>query len=389
LGSVIAMVKRSEWPSSINKKRLYDALKINEQDLILLAAPPNITYLTGIREPSGVLLSSPACGDIIITSILDYHRILDQAPRDVEVEAVGRGGEEALAVTGIAKLHRKSLAEVVVDKVNECGIRRVYIDFSWLKYDTARMLREKLQGSSEVADASDSISSLRAVKTDFEITQIVEAAELGQYALKKAIENLEVGVSESAIAGIIYQAILERGGWGPSFPPIVAYDDDTAYPHHTPNQRVLGPNSIVLMDLGAVHEGYCSDLTRTLAYGEPASATKFKQVLEAVIEAQEAAIDSLGPGVPASEPDRIARTILAKHGLEKFFTHGLGHGVGLEIHEKPYLRPGSREILEPGMIVTVEPGVYIPGFFGVRVEDMVLITKKGARLITRISKYLP
>ena len=377
----------ASWPFQELKRRLYNTLGLEAEDALLLVAQPNITYLTGMRDPSGALVSTSSCGDVIITSVLDYHRILRQAPRDVDVEAVGRSGEESLRATIVPKIYRKSLIERVGDYLHECGVKRVFYDRAWLQAALADSIEHKLSKNIELVDASEKIAKTRSVKTDFEVELILKAISVAESALKKAINELDAEASEASIAGTILSTMLELGAWGPSFPPIVAFHDHTAYPHHAPTPRLLGPQGAVLIDLGAIYGGLMSDMTRTLWHGggEP---RRFREALEAVVEAHDTAIDVVAPGVTAGEVDRAARAVLEKYGLDGFFIHGLGHGVGVEIHERPYLRPGSSELLEPGMVVTIEPGVYVPGLYGIRVEDMVLVTKKGARMLTRFSPLI-
>jgi len=375
------------WPYTVFRKRLVGALSLREDGGLLLAGGPNITYVTGAREPSGALLISERCGDILVTSILDYHRMLTQAPRDVNIYAIGRPGEEGIKPQGIPTLRGPTLGDALASLASECGLSKIHVDFAWLQEPVARALRDKLSKSSEVLDVSSEISRVRSTKDPFELDLIEKAIDLAERALSKVLVELDPDVSEAKAAGSIYGYILEHGGWGPSFPPIVAFHENTAYPHHTPSHRRLGAGGPVLIDLGAITSGYMSDMTRTTFIGSRAPK-RFRDIIESVIEAQEEAIDSIAPGVSGGDVDKTARSVLERRGLAPFFIHGLGHGVGVEIHEKPYLRPGSKEVLEPGMVVTVEPGVYIPGLYGVRVEDMVLVTKTGRRVLTRFSKLL-
>ena len=292
-----------------------------------------------------------------------------------------------MRTTIVPRIYRKSLIERVDDHLHECGVKRVFYDRAWLQATLADSITRKLSKSAELIDASDKIAKVRSIKTDFEVELILKAISIAEAALKKAVNEIDAESSEASIAGSILNTMLELGAWGPSFPPIVAFHDHTAYPHHTPTLRLLGPQGAVLIDLGAVYGGLMSDMTRTLWYGG-SGPQRFRESLEAVVEAHNTAIDAVAPGVTAGEVDKAARAVLEKYGLDGFFIHGLGHGVGVEIHERPYLRPGNSEPLEPGMVVTIEPGIYIPGLYGIRVEDMVLVTKKGARILTRFSPLL-
>jgi len=375
-----------EWPLKSRVRRLLEGLEARESDALILSGTPNITYATGLREPTGVLVVSDRCGPEIVTSTLDYHRILHESPRDLEVTAVGGLQGESIETDIIPKLRKMSMSDYLRELVSSCNVRRVYIDRAWTPPSMSRVF-ESLKNTVEIEDASDKISSIRSIKDDFELNMIQEAVDIAEKALSKLLAKLDASLTEVDGAAFIIKEILTSRGWGTSFNPIVAFHENTAYPHHTPTLRELGVEGPVLIDLGAVYRGYCSDMTRTTWHG-PRIPGKFREIAESVLESQEEAIDVAAPGVEAQNLDNASRAVLRKKGLERYFIHGLGHGVGVEVHEKPALRPGSKETLEPGMVVTVEPGVYIPGLYGVRVEDMILITKRGARLLTRFSRHL-
>ncbi len=375
------------WPYLSRRRRVLEALSASEESLIVLLSPPNMTYLAGIRDPTGSLVISDSCGDTIVTSILDYHRMSVQAPREVDIVAIGREGEESIDTDIIPRLYRGTLAKYLREEIERCGIKEVYADLK----AAPGYLRESLEALEKegikISDASDTLAGIRSIKDDYELELISKAIEISESAFSSLVSSLDSGLTEALGAAIIYREIMFRGAWSYAFPTIVAFHENTAYPHHAPTLRELGPEGPVLVDWGSVYRGYCSDMTRTFWHGT-ATPARFKDIVEAVIEAQNAALDVAGPGVEASQVDRAARTILEKRGYGRYFIHGLGHGVGIEVHERPYLRPGSKEVLEPGMVVTVEPGVYIPGLYGVRIEDMILITRRGARLLTNLSRVI-
>lgn len=368
--------------------RLVEAAGREGLDGLLLLYGPNLTYATGLRGVSGVLAAGPGCEPVIAVGLLDYDRVQAHAPHWLEVKAFYRGGEESIEV-GLPRgsLVKGGLADAAKSLASECGFKRVGVDLGQLAYSVAGGVREKLSAAGiEVVDASRVVAGVRRVKEDWEVELIERAARLAEEALRRVLDSLGPEASEAGLAGLVHAKIMELGGWGEAFPTIVAFHEDTAYPHHTPTTRPLGESGPVLVDLGAVVEGYHSDMTRSLWYGDGGS--RYKELVEAVAEAQAEALDTIAPGVAAWEPDRAARRVLEKRGLARYFIHGLGHGVGVEIHEEPYLRPASKEELEPGNVVTVEPGVYIPGVHGVRIEDLVLVTRKGRRLLTRFSRIL-
>lgn len=362
-----------------NRRKLKELLQENDADALVLTSASNITYATGIRDPTGMLVLSEKCGDSIITPLLDYYRIHSMTPGDIEVYAFYRGGEEGVeADIPPKKLIKGSPVEALSKTLDQCN-GKILADLGYANYGLGRTLVEKLG----VEDATQRISRVRMVKSDSEVQLIQEAARLAEEALRRAVDALGEGVSEAEIASIIYSTIVNNGGWGLAFPTIVAFYSNTAYPHHTPGMDGLSVEGPVLIDWGAIYSGYRSDTTRTLWWGSNPSK-QFKTHLESVEEAVEAALDVLAPGVVAGDVDNAARTVLRKRGLAKYFIHGLGHGVGVDIHEEPYLRPASTTVLEPGMIVTIEPGVYLPGLYGIRIEDLVLITKTGFKHLVRL-----
>ncbi len=351
-------------------------------DALILAGKPNIIYATGIREPSGVMIVSDKCGDYLITPLLDYHRMLLDAPREVEVLAAYRKGEEDIKPPlPESEVIDASPTEAALKILDKCGDVKIGSDMEWQPYNQARVLAER-----GVVDVSGRIRKLRSIKDEWEIEAIVRAVGVAEEALRTAINSIREGVSEAEVASLINSTIASNGGWREAFPSIVAFYQNTAYPHHTPRLVRLGKPGPILVDLGAVVDGYHSDMTRSFWWGP--GGVEYRGVVEAVLEAQAAAIDRIAPGVEAWEPDKDARRALERHGLARYFIHGLGHGVGVEIHEEPYMRPGMKTLLEPGMIVTVEPGVYINGLYGVRIEDLALVTSKGRRILTSFSRII-
>ncbi len=351
-------------------------------DALILAGKPNLVYATGIREPSGLLIISDKCGDHLITPLLDYNRIAVDAPKDVSVVAAYRRGEEDIKPPiPDSEVINASPTEAAFKILGPCGNIKIGSDLEWQTYTQARIMDEK-----GVTDVSGRIRKLRAVKDEWEIEAIIKAVRVAEEALRKAISGIQEGVSEAEMAALIHEVIVSSGGWGEAFPTIVGFYQNTAYPHHTPHTVRLSKPAPILIDLGAIVDGYNSDMTRSLWWGS--GGRDYRSVIEAVLEAQASAIDRIAPGVEAWEPDKDARKTLEGHGLSRYFIHGLGHGVGVEIHEEPYLRPGMRETLEPGMVVTVEPGVYMNGLYGVRIEDLVLVTGKGRRILTTFSRII-
>ncbi|OGI60509.1 hypothetical protein A2641_03175 [Candidatus Nomurabacteria bacterium RIFCSPHIGHO2_01_FULL_37_25] len=230
------------------------------------------------------------------------------------------------------------------------------------------------------------IQEVRAVKSKRELANIVRAQRISERVLREALGKLKINVTESAIAEFITKRFIKLGAPVLSFPPIVAFGKNTANIHNEPNKTKLKKGDIIMFDIGTTVNHYCSDMTRTYFFGEPNA--KQKKIYLAVLEAQNRAIKKIQKGERRAKViDKIAREFLAKK-FKNNFKHGLGHGVGTVIHEWPNLKPKSEDILPAGCVVTVEPGIYLKGFGGVRIEDMILITKNGYKNLTKVPRDL-
>lgn len=224
------------------------------------------------------------------------------------------------------------------------------------------------------------VARLRQVKDADEIRRIRRAAKLGCDLFDGMLGYLRSGLTEVEVAATLEHAARVAGAEAMSFDTIVASGERSALPHGHASAAKLPKRGFVTLDFGVVLDGYMSDMTRTVYLGRARSEER--EVYDAVLEAQEAAVAAVAPGVTAGEIDEAARSVLRRAGLDKWFTHSTGHGVGLEIHEGPRLAAKQTQSLEPGMVITIEPGVYMPGRFGVRIEDMVLVTAKGREILT-------
>ncbi|MEN3000039.1 MAG: aminopeptidase P family protein, partial [Acidilobaceae archaeon] len=329
---------------SRNLKKLREVLQEKGLSNLVLLGRANITYSTGMREPAGAFVISEGCGDVMLVPLLDYFRAATRVPKEVEVKAFTRGGEEALR-GGVPErdLVAGTLVESIVKVVERCP-GRVGLDLAWAPANVAKALEQKAGAE----DVSEQIYRRRSIKEDWEVELIEASLRVAEETARKLVESLREGVSELELAGMASMFMRKQGAWDEAFPTIAAFYQHTALPHHAPEELRLTLPGPVLIDLGAVKGGYYSDLTRTLWWG--GSDREFRQKVELVIGAQEAAIDRIAPGVEAWEPDKEARLVLERRGLAHYFNHGLGHGVGVEIHEEPYLRPGSKALLEKGMV---------------------------------------
>lgn len=231
---------------------------------------------------------------------------------------------------------------------------------------------------SAIRKTNNLIESVRMYKDPGEVAAIRIAAKIAQTALENIIDNIKPGLTETQLAALLDLQIRWLGSY-PSFETIVAFGSNAARPHHRPGSRKLKKNDTILIDFGATHKGYRSDLTRCFAVGKVSRF--YAKVYKALWHGQQAAIEAIHPGVDASSVDRAAKNVLKKYNLP-LYGHGTGHGLGLEVHEAPIVSP-SKNILESGQIITIEPGVYLPGKFGIRIEDDILITKTGANLLSK------
>ena len=241
-------------------------------------------------------------------------------------------------------------------------------------------------GELELVGVSNLVEPLREVKDELEIASIAAAAALADRAFNHIIDYIKPGSSERDIAIELDYFMLRNGAQKPSFETIVASGANSAIPHATPSEKRIEPGDFVKLDFGAVVGGYHSDMTRTVVAGE--ASRRGREMYEKVREAQLAALAVVGAGKSGEEIDAAGRQVIADAGFGAYFTHNLGHGVGLEVHESPVLGAGSKSSLKPGMVVTVEPGIYISGFGGVRIEDLVVVGDKASNVLTHSTKEL-
>ncbi len=239
----------------------------------------------------------------------------------------------------------------------------------------------------ELIEINEELSHLRMVKDSQEIQYIREACKITEASVFNCLSLLKEGVTEREISTKIDHEFRMQGADGPAFETIVLFGKNSSLPHGKPGDRCLSIGDIVLIDCGCIYKGYCSDLTRTFVYGVIPS-TWFTDIYNIVLTAQLNALSALKPGKKTNEIDQIARYYISGKGMEAYFRHGLGHGVGLEIHELPRLNTDSSFILREGFVVTIEPGIYKPNKGGVRIEDTVLITENGYERLTTSPKEL-
>ena len=247
-------------------------------------------------------------------------------------------------------------------------------------------MAESLTLGTELVPSGGDIENQRMVKDGVELSAIRKAVSTNSAAFDGAIKKVRINMTETDLAAEIDYQQRRRGASGSAFDTIVAFGEKTALPHAHPGPVKLTNDAIILVDTGARQDGYTSDMTRMLFASVPKIGTRLKQLYQAVLESQLAAIEAIRPGVPAHKVDQAARTVLKTHGLDQYFVHSTGHGLGLEIHEAPSLRKKDKTPLEAGMVITVEPGAYVEGVGGIRIEDTVLVTRTGVEILTPTRK---
>lgn len=337
-------------------------------DSVLISSVPNITYLTGFSNFSSIEREAY----LLITQDKQYiitdGRYSEAVHRDIpHFELVLRSAEYSLDKLFSTLKKKHSIAKLGIEENN--------LTISEFKM-ISKYFKNTIQFSAE---------SLRIIKDEEEIESIKKACALGDKTFDYIIGKLKSDVSEKEIAFEIELFIKQKGA-DISFEPIVAIGANSSVPHHETGEMKLKPNSIVLLDFGVKFNNYCSDMTRTVFFGK--ANVEFKKMYQAVFEAQSKALDFLNTkGTKASEVDKLARQHIIDSGYPTI-PHSLGHGIGLEVHEPPRLAPTSNDKLKPGMVFSVEPGIYLPGFGGVRIEDLVVLQNSNARILTSASRSL-
>ena len=347
-------------------------------DCVVILGEANLAYLTGYRGPGALLISKNGVKKLLVP-LLEAYRA-EELVKDVEILPYVSYPAQHCIYDNVLY---KRLKEAIVHILKGIGARKVGVDISEGDYDVIVYVKEKLK---HIVDISDKLKEMRSIKDPKEIEVITHAIRIAECGLEKSLDLIRDGMSEIEVAGIVEFGMRKAGANGYAFPTIVASGSNAAYPHAVPSNKPIGRHEPIVIDLGALYNNYCSDLTRTLFIG--GADPEIKRALEAVIEAQEEAIDIIEPGIKACEVDMKAREVLAKYDLDKYFIHSLGHGIGIEVHEAPTLSSNSDTELKSGMVITIEPGIYIKGKYGIRIEDDVLVTKSGRTILSSMNKLI-
>ncbi len=262
-------------------------------------------------------------------------------------------------------------------------LKTILFDPEKISFGTIEKLKKI--GKVEFSSSKEMMANLREIKDEDEISLIGKSCQLTLTGYQYAKKIIHPGMSERDLAREVEYYLKKKGAEKVAFETIVAGGGNSSYPHHLTSDYVFQKNDTVLLDLGVVYQGYNSDLTRVIFLGKIPMFVK--KIYKIVKKAQENAIQGIKPGVPAKEIYACAYRVFKETGYAKYFLHSLGHGIGINIHEKPYINPRNQEILQPGMVFTIEPGIYIPQKFGIRIEDVVLVTEKGYEILTESMSY--
>ena len=339
-----------------------------EIDGMLISNPHNRRYLSGFVGTAGYLLITES--DAVLATDFRYtEQAEDQAP-----------------AFEISRIHG-SLSEWFPALLAELGVKKIGFEADHLTVSSFKMFENSLKGNKDeitFEPKTDIFSNARANKDKTEIDLLQKAIDIGDAAFEETAVKLTPGMTENEAAWEFEKAIRERGAECLSFDTIVAAGPNAARPHHQTGDTPLEEGETVVFDCGATYQGYCSDLTRTLVLGEVDA--EVAHIYNIVLKAQETAIEKIQAGITGSEADAIARKIIHDAGYADNFGHSLGHGIGLEVHEEPNVGPRGTTPLKDGMTFTVEPGIYIPGWGGVRIEDVVVLENGKPRVMSHASK---
>lgn len=351
-------------------------LKRRKLDALLVTQPENRRYLSGytagdtsINESSGVLLI-PAHGDPFLFTDSRF---------DLQAAAEAPAFE--------VRLYPRGLLSLLEHLLPQLSIRRLAFESHYLLHAVFQKLAKLADRHQfELVPCAGLVEKLRERKSEEEIAKIERAVLLNEEVFEEVYQGLVIGMSERQVAEAIECCMRRKGASGPSFDTMVASGPNGAMPHAVPSDRLLRAGEPIVIDMGLVLDGYCSDMTRTVVLGTPDAKTV--SLIRLVREAQVAGVQAIRAGVTGREVDRAARDIIVRDGYGKHFGHGLGHGVGLAVHEAPSLNKRYRRQLAAGMVVTVEPGIYLPGWGGVRLENMAAVEEQGCRLLNSNRTFL-
>ena len=355
-------------------RRLRRLRKKLEQDFdgLLIAHLPNVRYLTGFTGSAAALIVTPN-KSLLFTD----GRYTVQARAEVQGARVVISRKPALTAA----------AEWIQNHRGELGRSlNIGIESDHITVEARDQFKKLLPKGVMLKNAPGFVEQARLLKDEDEIACLRNAVLMGAGLFDTALKKIRPGVKEVEVAAEMEYAARCAGAEGMSFETIIASGERSALPHGRASQATIPSAGFVVCDFGVILSGYCSDMTRTVHVGSPSADAR--AMYDAVRQAQQAGAEAVRPGTTVGEVDEATRRVLQKAGFGRFFTHSTGHGVGIEIHEPPRVASGRNEVLQPGMVITIEPGAYIPGKWGVRIEDMVVVTERGCEVLTPTGKEL-
>lgn len=359
------------------QERLRRRLEAEGLDALLISNLTNLRYLTGFSGTNGYLLVTPTAARFYTDG-----RYATQAAQMVRGAQITIAASHAALVTMLNQIAQSEALERV--GYEGAHVTVVSRGPTWEPPPGLEKVMGYFEGA-ELIPTQGWVEELRKVKDAEEIASIRRAAEITDAAFDYILTRVRPGVTERELALDLEFHMRSLGAEGMSFDPIVASAERSALPHARPSDKVVG-KGYLLFDFGCIVDGYCSDMTRTVVVGTPDE--RHREVYATVLGSQLAGLGAAGPGVVSGEVDRAARSVIEQAGYPEAFMHGLGHGVGLEIHEAPSLKSGFTDLLEPGHVITIEPGAYFEGWGGVRVEDLAVVTSAGVEVLSNAPKDL-
>lgn len=349
-------------------KSLQSRLRKQKCDSLLVSNPVDIRYLTNfVGEDSCAVI--PATGSKV--HILSDFRFTTELKRD--------------SPHTVHHIRSGSMVDAIKMMREEFGFRKIGLQPNHVSIAMKKQLDKKC-GPRGTKAIKDGLLDQRAVKNDEEVKLLTRAGDIQCKALRETLKHVKPGMTELQIMSMLHYEMGKLGAEGPAFGTIVAADGNAAMCHYQPRPTKVKKNGILLIDWGAKYNGYHSDMTRTFAFGK--FPKKVEEIYKIVLDAQLAAIDAIRPGVQLKALDKVARDIIDDAGYGAYYGHGLGHGIGLQIHEAPGIGKKSKGELKAGQVITIEPGIYLPDVGGVRIEDDVLVTARGKKVLTNFPKGL-
>ena len=345
---------------------LRELLTENKLDGVIVYSSENRRYLSGFTGSTGFVVIGKGNMDFVT----DF-RYKEQA------------GTQCKGYNVV--IHNNNLMGKLVESIKNSKIKRLGIEEDFMTVGFFEEIKKALPGI-EMLPARSIFAKLRIKKDETEIENIRKAAAIADCGFKHLLSFIKLGMSEMEVASELEYYMKKKGASGLSFDTIAASRIRASLPHGIASEKIIEKDEFLTLDFGCVYNGYCSDMTRTVFIGK--ATEKHRKIYEVVLKAQIEALKAIKPGVTGKYVDKVARDIISNEGYGEYFGHGLGHGVGLAVHEDPRLSMLGENILEAGMIVTDEPGIYIPGFGGVRIEDLVLVTENGAESLSKSPKEL-